>query len=617
MKRIFHFCILVVLFSSCQETNKTSNVEFTKSASPEIIVLADSIRIEGDLGDFSKKIESKEIESGLQIVTITFEAEKLAELNPLTIQFSYPSVDINGYWNATFDGNFNYWRSGLTSRASSWAPVLSYYNNSLDNRITFALSDALNKVELNCYLKEEDVHFYPKFRLFSEKMPLTKFYQVQLRIDTRSIPYYKAVEGVSNWWASMEEYKPASVPDIAKRPMYSTWYSYHQNITAEKMIEECKISKSLGCEAIIVDDGWQTLDGNRGYAFTGDWSPERVPEMKAFVDSVHAIGMKILLWYSLPFMGEKARNYDRFKGKYLRYWNGQGTYVMDPRYPEVREYIIKTYEKAIQNWNLDGFKLDFIGRFSSDDETVLTKENGRDFASVNEATDHLMTEVMRRLVSIRPDIMIEFRQPYIGPLMRKYGNMFRGVDCPNNAVANRIETVNLRILSGNTAVHSDMFIWRKEEPVESAALQILNILYSVPQLSVRLEEIPEKHLNMIKNWFAYWNENRNILLDGEFIPGNPVANYPILSAFHGRKQITTLFENLVVELENSEIKHLDIINAKSSTSVFLKLENPKDDCTWKVFDCEGNEVFGKKTKGLNAGINELFVPESGRIELSF
>jgi alpha-galactosidase len=290
---------------------------------------------------------------------------------------------------------------------------------------------------------------------------------------------------------------------------------------------------------------------------------------------------------------------------------------LDPRYPEVREFIIQTYEKALTDWNLDGFKLDFIGRFSSDDKTILTKENGRDFASVNEATDHLMTEIMRRLVKIRPEIMIEFRQPYIGPLMRKYGNMFRGVDCPNNAVANRIETTNLKIMAGNTAVHSDMFIWRKEEPVEAAALQILNILYSVPQLSVRLEEIPERHLNMIKNWFSYWNTNRGILLDGEFIPGNPTANYPILTAFDDSKQITTLFENLVVKIENDKIKNFDIINAKASTSVLLKLKTTLNNCKLTIYDCEGNEVFGKTADVLKAGINELQIPQSGRIEISW
>jgi alpha-galactosidase len=271
----------------------------------------------------------------------------------------------------------------------------------------------------------------------------------------------------------------------------------------------------------------------------------------------------------------------------------------------------------MQDWNLDGFKLDFIGRFGADENTVLTKAQGRDFASVNEATDHLMTEVIQRLKALRPDVMIEFRQPYIGPLMRKYGNMFRGVDCPNNAVSNRIEITNLRLLSGNTAVHSDMFIWRKEEPVESAALQILNILYSVPQLSVRLEEIPDQHLKMIQHWFDYWNTNRDILLDGKFIPGNAVANYPVLTAFNNSKQITTLFEDHVVNVERNQIKMLDVINAKASVSVLVKFEKALNDCELIVYNCEGKEEFRKKNNRIETGVHEFNVPQSGRIEFSW
>ena len=228
----------------------------------------------------------------------------------------------------------------------------------------------------------------------------------------------------------MENYKPAYVPDDAKLPMYSTWYSFHQNLEVKEVIKECRLGKEIGLEAVIVDDGWQTMDNKRGYAYTGDWRPDRVGDMKAFVDSVHAVGMKFLLWYSLPFIGEKAKLYDQFVGKYLHHWESQGTWVLDPRYPEVREHIINTYEAALIDWGLDGFKLDFLGWFYADEKTDLTARNGRDFASVNEATDKLMTDIMERLRKLKPDIMIEFRQPYIGPLMRKYGNMFRAADCP-------------------------------------------------------------------------------------------------------------------------------------------------------------------------------------------
>ena len=42
-----------------------------------------------------------------------------------------------------------------------------------------------------------------------------------------------------------------------------------------------------------------------------------------------------------------------------------------------------------------------------------------------------------------------------------------------------------------------------EDPVEHAALQILNILFSVPQISVRLHEIPQQHKDMIAFWMKY------------------------------------------------------------------------------------------------------------------
>ena len=90
---------------------------------------------------------------------------------------------------------------------------------------------------------------------------------------------------------------------------------------------------------LIVDDGWQTMDDRRGYRYTGDWEPVRVGDMKSFVDRVHRLDVKFMLWYSLPFIGENAGNYERFRGKYLRYWESQGAWVLDPRYPEVREFI--------------------------------------------------------------------------------------------------------------------------------------------------------------------------------------------------------------------------------------------------------------------------------------
>ena len=79
-----------------------------------------------------------------------------------------------------------------------------------------------------------------------------------------------------------------------------------------------------------MDDGWQTLDSNRGYAYAGDWDPERIPEMKDFVARSHEAGVKVLLWYAVPFVGKNARAAPRFSKMSLRFDERSRDFVLGP-----------------------------------------------------------------------------------------------------------------------------------------------------------------------------------------------------------------------------------------------------------------------------------------------
>lgn len=616
IKGIFLSVILVFMFSYCEKLGDSGAIQTAENAAIPIEFNSDLLKIEGNLGDFDVTWTSKELEKGLEVIDLQLKSPTTSTPPRFSVNWNFPSIDIVAFWNPNISvDKVSYYRNRVTSRASSYAPVSTFLDARDMNRFTFACSDALNKVMIRSYLREEDARFYCTLVFFDEKIPPLKEYAVQLRIDTRHIPYSKALDEVSEWWATKENYAPAPVPDFAKWPMYSTWYSFHQNLNADDVVNECTVAKKLGFDAVIVDDGWQTLDSQRGYAFTGDWEAVRIPDMKGFVQRVHDLGMKFLLWYSLPFVGENSKNYARFKGKYLTYWEGQGTYVLDPRYPEVREFIINTYETALKEWDLDGFKLDFIARFAANERTVLTASDGRDYASVNEAVDRLMTDVMSRLRTLKSDILIEFRQPYIGPLMRKYGNMFRATDCPNMAVINRARTTDIRLLCGNTAVHSDMFMWHADDSVETAALQILNILFSVPQLSVRLDLIPDDHLEMVKFWIGYWRENRGVLLDGEFIPVNPGTVYPKIIARTKSKTIVALYNDMYVSLDGRECRNFDIINAKGSEFVILDLTTDMGNVNTETYTCLG-DLINKETVSLKKGVHKFAVPASGLLTLS-
>lgn len=155
---------------------------------------------------------------------------------------------------------------------------------------------------------------------------------------------------------------PSPVPPEAKQAMYSSWYSFHQATVAGEIEAECAEAAALGMGSVIVDDGCKAEDGSRGYAYCGDWqvAEGKIPDMAAPCGRVHALGMKYLLWYSVPFMGYRSKGFPAFEDKLLCKLDRMQAGVLDPRYPQVRGTWIDTYLRALEAYDLDGFKLDFI-----------------------------------------------------------------------------------------------------------------------------------------------------------------------------------------------------------------------------------------------------------------
>ncbi len=612
----FIYSILLLTFFGCSNCGEKPQ-SIAPMSSQMIPFIADSISVEGDLKEFDVKISSENIEDGLDLVKVSLTSEKASTPPKITLRWQIPSIDIAKFWNPNLGvDKATYYSNNVKTSATRYGPVLSYMNMNDENRMTVAVGDALNKLEFGSYLKEEDANFHYYVVLFDEEYPAIKHYETEILVDRRNQNFTKTLSGVTDWWAKQENYQPAKAPQDAFRPMYSTWYSYHQTLNVDELLEECRESKKMGMEAIIVDDGWQTMDDKRGYAFTGDWQPDRIPDMKGFVDQVHDLDMKFLLWYSVPFIGKNAENYPRFKGQYLYYWDSQGAWVLDPRYPEVREFIIGIYEDAMADWGLDGFKLDFMAFFKPGEDTELTAEDGRDYASVYHAVDRLMTDIMGRLKEKNPEILIEFRQPYIGPLMRKYGNMLRAADCPNMATINRVRTTDTRLLGGSSAIHADMLMWHPNDPVEHAALQILNIMFSVPQISVRLNEIPQEHKDMIAFWVKYWNENQEVLMKSDFIPQKPDELYPLIKAQNTHKAVIGLYGNdMILSAGMANLEAFDIINARNKTQVVILNNSDMGVYHLQVLDCMGETVSERKIT-LNKGAVVIDVPASGLVKLS-
>jgi len=578
--------------------------------------MTQNIQVLKETDDFKIDISLLTQQNGVSIYTIRFSSDKDFQPRPITLQWKIPAINIKGVWKPTTDFAkriMDDWElDHMESRISVDSPVISLFGHNDMNTITFACADAIHTTKLNALYREEDNHIYCHISFFTERHHAIQEYATQLRIDQSNVHFSESLKNVGAWWASFKNLTPINVPDLAKTPVYSTWYQFHQKLDTDQLIEECNIATRLGYELVILDDGWQTKDENRGYDYTGDWSPERIPKMAEFVAGIHKTGMKLALWYSVPFCGNKSEAYKKFNGKFLTEEHRWAP-VFDPRYPEVRAYLVSLYVNALKNWKIDGFKFDFIDEFKVYPSTELTKENGRDFSSVNLAVDCLMTTIISSLHAINPEVVIEFRQKYTGPAMRKYGNMFRAFDCPGDSVMNRVRITDIKMLCEETAVHSDMFTYHKDEPLEIKALQVVNTLFGVPQLSILLQEATDKELSMIHFYTHYWKKHADVLLNGSFIPTKPLANYPILKSSSKELTIIGLYDNAVIDFEE-KTDMIHIINGQLETKVVLS-----SDKNYGAYHCVTYDCTGKKIKDCNLmiliGVLLIEVPACGLIKL--
>lgn len=553
-------------------------------------------------------------ENGFEELFVCMDSAEARVPPPMRLEFSLPIVDVQDCWRPDLGSGCPLpvdWMHPMESKATAMAPVVELFGQRYENRLCFACSDALNIVKYNAGVHEESAEMQVYALLFDAPMAPLSHYEVKFYIDARPQFYARALEGVAAWWRK-NGYEPAGVPESARWPMYSSWYSFHQRLNPEALERQCALSAKLGCGAVIVDDGWQTDDNARGFAYCGDWEvcQAKMGDMRAHVARVHALGMKYMLWFSVAFVGLKSKAWPVFKDRILEIDHEQGAGILDPRYPEVREYLISTYERAMREWDLDGFKLDFVDSFRQPAQENPDAPAGRDTPSVPEAVDILLKETLARLRKIKSDVLIEFRQRYTGPAMRSYGNMFRAADCPNDRVTNRVRTLNIRLLCENSAAHADMLMWHEDEPVESAALQLINVLFAVPQVSVLLDKLPEAHHKMVEFYLKFWRENRDVLLDGELKPFAPELAYPLVKAETQDKLLAVAYADCCLEFEAGEARKILLVNASGRPRLIADFASDLGAREYRVYNCMG-EAVESGSLDLKAGVQALKIPESG------
>lgn len=575
--------------------------------------IKNKIFIENDFGSlsFSSVYETDEISE----YKLTLKYDKPTNVKNLKLKINVPMHGIISTFSPTVRRNkwLRQWFDPVKSRSAYYfgSPFISAVNHGKDNYCTVALSDGefCHELSLSVNDFEEKNNLDFIVNLFVEQKQI-KDYSVIIRVDKRKIELSDALSSLTEWWDGFYP-QIAPLPESRGYPLYSSWYNFHQHPESELLLKELEIASKVGFKTLIIDDGWQYDGlGTADYYDCGDWdvSKEKFPDLKAFVEKAHKLGIAVMLWFPLPFVGYNTKAYVKFKDKllYEQDFNTRAG-ILDPRYKEVRDHISDTVCALVKNYGLDGVKLDFMDSFLVKPETPKFNEN-MDVVDVDVATVKLMDELVKALKALNESVLLEYRQDYVGPSVTKHGNLLRVADCAFDSTTNRVGIGDMRLMNYKCAVHSDMLYWSNTESLLNCRKQLLNIAFSCPQISVLLTKSTDEQIELLKKFVSYYSENKDILLYGKFSASDVDVGYSAMRAESKEKRIAVNY------MKNDYVfdgKAVDLFNATDSERMVVYNDDKKD-LTIKIYD-----MFSNLLSQTNSSQNvvTLTIPLGGYVTL--
>ncbi len=525
------------------------------------------------------------------------------------LRWTWPAESAVTLWRATQGSHRELptdWGSHRDIRSVRSAPVASLVDARDRSLLTVSLSATVRGCDFAVGVNEEGAE--QLIQLTVDDIELADgVRRFTLRIDLRDQHFADALKGVTDDWTAELGDRIAPVPELARQAMYSTWYSDHQHVSAESVERHARAGASYGCQAVIVDDGWQTDDTARGYAHCGDWEPtsQTFPDMAGHVRRVHDLGLDYVLWIAPPLIGAHSKAWDRLKDRTLGYVDGLSASVLDPRYREVRDHIVESCIRPVRDWGVNGLKLDFLDTWAWSSPPPAPDA---DCSSIDEGVELILQAITAEL---RPRVLIEFRQDYVNPRLWQFGTFLRAGDCAMDPVENRVRTIDSRLLAGDRAVHSDMLMWPPAATPETVAQQFIGAMFSTPQVSVELDALPVEQERIVRFWLGFLRDHADTLLHGVLTPSRPDARYTQVRAV-GAETVITVFSNPVVRLSDSD-RSVVLVNGGSEPRILVEGagSGPVD---LVVSDCSGVEVYRGRTTAPELWAIDVPVAGVARIE---
>jgi alpha-galactosidase len=461
-----------------------------------------------------------------------------------------------------------FWEVNRHAAANIGLPFAAFFHRNGENRFTFGLVDQLTETDLSCTLSEATRSYHMHWRKPHMDTPLpivawneTLFVSRAQRPWPQLLADYRQI--VETEWPQPK----LPVPEHAYDPVFCTWTAIHHDVSQEWILRNAEIAADLGFRTWLTDDGWFTEKARfADYRFTGDWQPTpgKFPDFAGHVAALQAMGLRYILWVG-PFMvGDESEAAKRYAHLLFNHNERLHYSQLSPWFRETGRVVAELLQRMMDEYGLDGLKIDFIDAVQRTGDRPINA----DFATLGEGIYTILCHAVEQVAATHDGVLIELRSRYTNLAGRRYGNLYRASDVPLNFAWNRWQATMLRLLAPDRAVHLDPALWHPDDTDENVAVHLLNMLCSVPIISVELDRYPASHLQLIRHWLSFYNTYHQTLVHGQFEPLIRLGHVPLIRFTSNHERIIGVYDDIAFELGKGLLP-LYLLNA--STRPYLEL----------------------------------------------
>ncbi|MFD0346651.1 hypothetical protein ACFQ0M_12240 [Kitasatospora aburaviensis] len=222
----------------------------------------------------------------------------------------------------------------------------------------------------------------------------------------------------------------------------------------------------------------------------------------------------------------------------------------------------------------------------------------------------LLTRLREELHGLRgDDFVIELRQRYTGPAMTAYGNLLRAIDCPADAVANRVRTLDIAMLApGRRPLrHADVGPGRRAggaRPADPRRAPLGAADLRPAHRALR------PHRRALAFWLSTWRRLSPALTGGHYEPGRPDELYPQVTARHDDQYVVTAYTDRPVTLPAEPWHALTLVNASTAGRLLLDVRGAARRVRIEAYDAAGRPQ-PELLIDLPEGLHSVAVPTGG------